>query len=267
MRLILLGPPGAGKGTQAQRLVRKYGIVHLSTGDMLRAAVAAGTPVGLVARDIMDRGGLVPDEVVVEIIADRIAQPDAARGFVLDGFPRTVPQAEALDRLLKERGLTLDGVIELKVDESALLKRIATRVEQMMARGEAVRADDNPEVLRGRLAAYRAQTAPLTHYYADMGLLRAVDGMAPIDQVTTAIRGLLKGRAVRVAGRRRAGRKPVRRIARPAARVAKAGKARQKKRQRTAKAPRGKVKPAKPLARRRAGRRKTSRTRRLTKPR
>jgi adenylate kinase len=267
MRLILLGPPGAGKGTQAQRLVRKFGIVHLSTGDMLRAAVAAGTPVGLVAKDIMDRGGLVPDEVVVEIIADRIAQPDAARGFVLDGFPRTVPQAEALERLLKERGLTLDGVIELKVDENALLKRIATRVEQMMARGERVRADDNPDVLHGRLAAYRAQTAPLTHYYADIGLLKEVDGMALIDEVTAAINRLLRGRPTVAAGRRQAGRKPLRRIARPAARVAKAGKARQKKRQRTPKRPRGKVKPAKPLARRKAGRRKTGRSRRLTKPR
>ena len=144
MRLILLGPPGAGKGTQAQRLVAKHGIVQLSTGDMLRAAVAAGTPVGLRAKAIMDRGDLVPDDVVVAIIADRIVQPDAKRGFVLDGFPRTVPQAEALDKLLKERGLELDGVIELKVNEGILLKRIETRVAEMTARGEKVRADDNP---------------------------------------------------------------------------------------------------------------------------
>ena len=166
MRLILLGPPGAGKGTQAQRLVQKHGIVQLSTGDMLRAAVAAGTPVGLRAKSIMDAGQLVPDEVVVAIIADRIDQADAKRGFVLDGFPRTVPQAQALDRLLAERGLKLDGVIELKVDEGILLKRIETRVAEMTARGEKLRADDNPEVLKGRLAAYRAQTAPLTDYYA-----------------------------------------------------------------------------------------------------
>jgi len=207
MRLILLGPPGAGKGTQAQRLVRKHGIVHLSTGDMLRAAVAAGTPVGVVAKEIMDRGGLVPDEVVVEIIADRIAQPDAARGFVLDGFPRTVPQAEALERLLAERGITLDGVIELKVNEGMLLKRIHSRVAQMTARGEPVRADDNPEVLRGRLAAYKAQTAPLTHHYADMGMLKIVDGMAPVDEVSGSIDELLKHHTARTAAGR-AARKP-----------------------------------------------------------
>ena len=173
MRLILLGPPGAGKGTQAQRLVQKHGIVQLSTGDMLRAAVAAGTPVGLRAKSIMEAGQLVPDEVVVAIIADRIDQPDCKRGFVLDGFPRTVPQAQALDRLLAERGLKLDGVIELKVDEGILLKRIETRVAEMTARGEKLRADDNPEVLKGRLAAYRAQTAPLTEHYAGLGQLKS----------------------------------------------------------------------------------------------
>jgi adenylate kinase len=187
MRLILLGPPGAGKGTQAQRLIAKNGIVQLSTGDMLRAAVAAGTPVGLRAKSIMDRGELVPDDVVVAIIAERIDQPDARRGFVLDGFPRTVPQAEALDRLLAERGLKLDAVIELKVDESILLRRIEKRVAEMTARGEKVRADDNPDVLRGRLAAYRTQTAPLAGYYAGKGMLKSVDGMAPIDQVAAAI--------------------------------------------------------------------------------
>ena len=191
MRLILLGPPGAGKGTQAQRLIAKHGIVQLSTGDMLRAAVAAGTEVGLRAKSIMEAGQLVPDEVVVAIIADRIGQADAKRGFVLDGFPRTVPQALALDRLLAERGLKLDGVIELKVDEGILLKRIATRVAEMTARGEKVRADDNPEVLRGRLAAYRAQTAPLAGYYALQGMLRSVDGMAPIDKVTAVIDRIL----------------------------------------------------------------------------
>src|SRR5471032_193284 len=191
MRLILLGPPGAGKGTQALRLVAKHAIVQLSTGDMLRAAVAAGTEVGLRAKSIMDAGQLVPDEVVVAIIADRIGQPDAKRGFVLDGFPRTVPQAEALDRLLAERDLQLDGVIELKVDEGILLRRIETRVAEMTARGEKLRSDDNPEVLKGRLAAYRAQTAPLADYYAHKGLLKAVDGMAPIDDVTVAINGIL----------------------------------------------------------------------------
>src|SRR3569833_2257016 len=152
MRLILLGPPGAGKGTQAQRLVGKHGIVQLSTGDMLRAAVAAGTPVGLRAKELMDRGDLVPDEVVVAIIADRIGQPDARRGFVLDGFPRTVAQAQALDKLLEERDLT--------VDEGILIRRIETRVAEMTARGEKVRADDNAEALKKRLDAYRAQTAP-----------------------------------------------------------------------------------------------------------
>jgi len=187
MRLILLGPPGAGKGTQAQRLIAKHGIVQLSTGDMLRAAVAAGTPIGLRAKSIMDRGELVPDDVVVAIIAERIDQPDAKRGFVLDGFPRTVPQAEALERLLAERGLKLDAVIELKVDEGILLRRIEKRVAEMVARGEKVRADDNPEVLKGRLGAFRAQTAPLVGHYAAKGMLKSVDGMAPIDEVAAAI--------------------------------------------------------------------------------
>ena len=187
MRLILLGPPGAGKGTQAQRLIAKHGIVQLSTGDMLRAAVAAGTPIGLRAKSIMDRGELVPDDVVVAIIAERIDRQDAKRGFVLDGFPRTVPQAEALERLLAARGLKLDAVIELKVDEGILLRRIEKRVAEMVARGERVRADDNPEVLKGRLGAFRAQTAPLVGHYAAKGMLKSVDGMAPIDEVAAAI--------------------------------------------------------------------------------
>ena len=191
MRLILLGPPGAGKGTQAQRLVAEHKIVQLSTGAMLRAAVAARTPVGLRAKGIMDAGQLVPDEVVVAIIADRIDQSDAKNGFVLDGFPRTVPQAEALDRLLAQRGLKLDAVIELKVDEGILIRRIENRVREMTARGEKLRADDNPEVLKGRLAAYRTQTAPLTGYYDAKGMVRAVDGMAPVDEVTAAIGGML----------------------------------------------------------------------------
>lgn len=192
MRLILLGPPGAGKGTQAQRLVEQHGIVQLSTGDMLRAAVKAGTPIGLRAKDIMARGELVPDEVVVAIVGDRIAEPDAHAGFILDGFPRTVPQAEALDRMLAERGLDLDAVIELRVNEGILLQRIETRVKEMMARGETVRPDDNAEALKKRLDAYRAQTAPLIDYYAGKGILKTVDGMAPIEKVTAAIAAVLE---------------------------------------------------------------------------
>src|SRR5436305_7016644 len=187
MRLILLGPPGAGKGTQAQRLVAKHGIVQLSTGDMLRAAVKAGTPVGLKVKDIMDRGELCPDDIVVAIIADRIAQPDAKNGFILDGFPRTVHQAEALDHMLHEKGLNLDGVVELRVDEGALLRRIESRIKETLARGEPLRKDDDPEVLKTRLHAYRRQTAPLIDHYREKGLLRAVDGMRPIDEVTAAI--------------------------------------------------------------------------------
>jgi adenylate kinase len=191
MRLILLGPPGAGKGTQAQRLVEKHGIVQLSTGDMLRAAVAAGTPIGLRAKDIMASGGLVPDEIVVGIISDRIEESDAKNGFILDGFPRTVPQAEALDDLLKTKRLKLDAVIELRVNESALLQRVETRVAQMRARGEAVRADDTPEVLSKRLGSYRAQTEPLVHHYADKGNLITIDGMMSIEEVTAAINRVL----------------------------------------------------------------------------
>jgi len=206
MRVILLGPPGAGKGTQAQRLIAKHGVVQLSTGDMLRTAVAAGTPVGLRAKSIMERGELVPDDVVVAIIADRIDQPDAKRGFVLDGFPRTVPQAEALDRLLGERGLKLDAVIELKVDEGILLQRIEKRIADMTARGEKIRSDDNPEVLKGRLFAYREQTAPLVGHYASKGLLGRVDGMAAVDDVSAQISRILAPakapRAPRKAGRK-----------------------------------------------------------------
>ncbi|MVT49017.1 adenylate kinase [Bradyrhizobium yuanmingense] len=187
MRIILLGPPGSGKGTQAQLLVQRYGIVQLSTGEMLRAAVAAGTPVGLKAKEIMASGGLVPDDVVVGIISDRIEQPDAKSGFILDGFPRTVPQAEALDELLKRKHLKLDAVIELRVNESALLSRVETRVAQMRERGEEVRLDDTPEVLTKRLASYRSQTEPLIHYYSERRKLSTIDGMMTIDEVTRAI--------------------------------------------------------------------------------
>ncbi|MGY2051753.1 adenylate kinase [Methylobacterium sp. JK268] len=193
MRIILLGPPGAGKGTQSARIVERFGIPQLSTGDMLRAAVAAGTPVGLQAKSIMESGGLVPDEVVIGIVGDRIEEPDARRGFILDGFPRTVAQAKALDALLAGKGLSLDAVIEFKVDEAALVGRIEKRAAETLARGEAVRKDDTPEVFKTRLDAYRTQTAPLSQYYAGTGLLRPIDGMAPIEDVTRELDGLLRG--------------------------------------------------------------------------
>src|SRR5713101_5198795 len=200
MRLILLGPPGAGKGTQAQRLVAKHGLVQLSTGEMLRAAAEAGTPLGVRASDMMARGELVPDDMVVAIVSARIEEPDARRGFILDGFPRTVPQAHALDRMLKEKGLELDAVIELKVDEGILLKRIEKRIAETKARGETLRPDDNPEVLRRRLLAYRDQTAPLVTYYRLQSVLRSVDGMAPIPEVSTAIDRVLEGNPARKPG-------------------------------------------------------------------
>lgn len=184
MRVILLGPPGAGKGTQADALAARHGICKLSTGDMLRAAVSAGTPVGQKAKSIMDRGDLVPDDVVVEIVADRIDAEDCAKGFILDGFPRTVAQAEALEALLERRGLSLDAVIELKVDESALLARVEKRAAES---GDAVRSDDNAEALRNRLDVYRRQTAPLVAHYERKGLLRTVDGMRSIPEVAAAI--------------------------------------------------------------------------------
>jgi len=188
MRLVLLGPPGAGKGTQAERLVRQHGIVQLSTGDMLRAATAAGTEVGKRAKTIMDRGDLVPDDVMVEIIADRISRPDAGRGFILDGFPRTIAQAEALDRLLDTKGLKLDRVIEIAVDEAMLKDRIENRARQT----GGARADDTVATLHNRIAVYRKQTAPVGDYYGRKGLLSTVSGMGTMDEVTAAIGGVLR---------------------------------------------------------------------------
>ena len=223
MRLILLGPPGSGKGTQAQRLVHRYGIVQLSTGEMLRAAVAAQTPVGLKAKDVMASGGLVPDDIVIGIISDRLDQPDAAKGFILDGFPRTVPQAEALDELLKKKHMKLDAVIELRVNESALLQRVETRVAEMRSRGEEVRVDDTPEVLTKRLASYRSQTEPLIHYYSERRKLLTVDGMMTIEHVTREINRILTaiGAVEAKATNKAANKAAAKRIARGAPRGAK----------------------------------------------
>lgn len=192
MRIILLGPPGAGKGTQSERIVARFGIPQLSTGDMLRAAVAAGTPVGLQAKAVMESGGLVSDAIVVGIVADRIEEADARSGFILDGFPRTVEQAKALDVMLREKGLELSTVIEFKVDEKALVGRIAKRAEETAARGQPVRKDDTPEVFASRLEAYRIQTAPLSAYYEQAGMLETVDGMAPIESVTGSLMAILE---------------------------------------------------------------------------
>ena len=187
MRLILLGPPGAGKGTQAQRLVEKHGIPQLSTGDMLRAAVAAGTEVGKRAKAVMDAGELVSDAIVNAIVAERIAQPDCAKGFILDGYPRTLAQADELEAMLAGAGKPLDVVIELVVDDRALVGRIVKRAEDAKAAGQAVRKDDNPEVFDERLREYYKKTAPLIGYYHAKGLLTGVDGMASIDDVTAQI--------------------------------------------------------------------------------
>lgn len=216
MRLILLGPPGSGKGTQAQRLIHRYGIVQLSTGEMLRAAVAAQTPVGLKAKDIMASGGLVPDDIVIGIISDRLDLADAANGFILDGFPRTVPQAHALDELLKKKRLKLDAVIELRVNESALLQRVENRASETRARGEEVRVDDTPEVLVKRLASYRTLTEPLIHYYSERRKLLTVDGMMTIEHVTHEI-----GRILAAIGA--ADAKATKKAAKPAAKAARAG--------------------------------------------
>jgi adenylate kinase len=192
MRLILLGPPGAGKGTQAQRLVARHDIVQLSTGDMLREAVRNETPIGLKAKAVMDAGNLVSDEIVIGIISDRIDQPDCAKGFILDGFPRTVAQAEALDRILAEKGLKLDAVIELKVDQDKLVDRIIQRARETAERGEPVRKDDDPEVFKTRLEAFNRDTAVVAPYYEERGMLATIDGMKPIDEVTKAIADVLE---------------------------------------------------------------------------
>ena len=254
MRLILLGPPGSGKGTQAQRLVHKHGIVQLSTGEMLRAAVAAGTPIGLQAKEIMANGGLVPDEVVVGIISDRLDQADARHGFILDGFPRTVPQAAALDELLKKKHLKLDAVVELRVNESALLQRVETRAAETRARGEEVRIDDTPEVLTKRLAQYRALTEPLIHYYSEKRKLLTVDGMMTIEHVTREINRILAAigavepkpavaPAKQTAGSAKtAGRATTRK---PAKKAAKSAKKAQKAGKKASKSSKGVKKPAK----------------------
>ena len=275
MRLILLGPPGAGKGTQAQRLVQKHGIIQLSTGEMLRAAVAAQTPVGLQAKEIMANGGLVPDEIVIGIISDRLDQPDMKKGFILDGFPRTVPQAAALDELLKRKHIKLDSVVELRVNESALLQRVENRVAEMRARGEEVRIDDTPEVLAKRLAQYRSLTEPLIHYYSERRKLLTVDGMMTIEQVTREINRILAAIgateakvAAKAASRKASTRKAkpakaVKKAAKPARKAAKgAKKAAKKVAKRAAKATKGNkgkggrkaAKPAKKVTKKRAKR-------------
>jgi adenylate kinase len=191
MRLILLGPPGAGKGTQAQRLVEKHGIPQLSTGDMLRAAVAAQTEIGKRAKTVMDAGELVSDEIVNAIVSERIDQPDAAKGFILDGYPRTLAQADAVEAMLNGRGTELDAVIELVVDDKALVGRILKRAEDAKAAGQPVRKDDNPQVFDERLREYYKKTAPLIGYYHAKGKLVGVDGMADIDAVTKLIDAVL----------------------------------------------------------------------------
>lgn len=192
MRLIFLGPPGAGKGTQAKRLTDKYAIPQLSTGDMLRAAVNDGSEIGQRAKEVMDAGGLVSDDIVNQIVSERIEQPDCAKGFILDGYPRTVPQAKTLADNMRKKNIQLDAVIELRVDEDALVRRIENRVAETIAAGATVRSDDNPESFRKRLSEYREKTAPLSQYYEEQGELVVLDGMADLDTVTAAIEDVLQ---------------------------------------------------------------------------
>jgi adenylate kinase len=192
MRVILLGPPGAGKGTQAQRLVEKYGIPQLSTGDMLRAAVAARSPVGLKAKAVMDAGELVSDEIVNAIVAERIDQPDCADGFILDGYPRTLAQADAVEQMLEERGTDLDAAIEFAVNDKALVGRVLKRAEEARAAGRPVRKDDTAEVFDERLREYYKKTAPLIGYFYARRQLKTVDGMAAMDDVTAQIEAVLE---------------------------------------------------------------------------
>ena len=194
MRLILLGPPGVGKGTQADKLIKAYGAAHLSTGNILRAAIEEGTPLGLQAKAVMDRGDLVSDDVVNGIVSERLDAADAAKGFVLDGFPRTIPQAEALDKMLVEKGMALDAVIEITADAETLTHRIVNRARQNAAQG--ARADDNEEVIRNRLSVYSEQTAPLVEHYRSRGLLRSIDGMGAVEDVAAAIRRAIETQPV-----------------------------------------------------------------------
>ncbi len=188
MNIILLGPPGAGKGTQAKRIEEAHSIVQLSTGEMLRAAVASGSELGKEAKAIMDKGQLMPDDLMVQMISERIDEPDCKNGFILDGFPRTVPQAEALDRMLGDKGLKLDAVIELRVADEVLVERIETRIAESV---DGARSDDNVETLKRRLEVYHQQTAPILPYYSDKGILKVVDGMDSIDGVSGQIQGIL----------------------------------------------------------------------------
>ncbi|MDF1736655.1 MAG: adenylate kinase [Minwuia sp.] len=189
MNIILFGPPGAGKGTQAEFIVNRFQVVQLSTGDMLRAAVSQGTELGKMAKAVMDAGDLVDDAIILGIIGDRISEPDCKNGFILDGFPRTLPQAEGLDVMLSEKGMKLDAVIEVRVPDQELFSRI----EKRAAETGGARADDNAETLKKRLEVYHSQTAPVLPYYQDKGMLKTVDGLQAIEAVTAEIMAILEG--------------------------------------------------------------------------